>query len=589
MAFRVAAGENRSRWRRQPVYLLACGDESKAAQAGARTLRTIDLARRTGRSDRSRAASDLLDAVAGNRKMALWPAQGRAIFGLEGQAMNTVRSVVVFLTVGAAVLSVRAIGGQDSPFEEPKPSRISSYVEPAFLQKPVTLDCIETPLIDVCDYLAGALSASVWVDRKALKAAGIGDESPITISLPNLPARCVLSHFTRPLELEWLVRDDRIVITTREEAEANLQTHIYPAWDLVRWSEDLWGRRRPRYDELVELLTGLVEPWSWSEVGGPADISVAQGYLVVSQTRRGHEQLSYLMVALRQAARARSASAQSPPPFIRAEDPANDAIYAKLKEDLSLDFIDTPLKDVTAFVADRLSVPVLLDKRALIEVGIGDDTPVTASLTGKAGETLDLMLSQYELTWVVRHGALVITTTDEAEIELPVWVYPVWDLADGAPSQRAMDELIDSITANVRPDVWENAGGPASLAAYGSPPSIVIAAPLAVHRRVDELLKQLRLVRRECPPPRAAQLHEPQYELVALSLGEDNAEAYAELLRELLPDEVVDDRRAVIRAVDKKLIVRHRRQVIDEIEKILTRLGALASPSPIGCGGGVVP
>ena len=59
----------------------------------------------------------------------------------------------------------------------------------------------------------------------------------------------------------------------------------------------------------------------------------------------------------------------------------------------------------------RSPIPIWIDKKALDDVGIGTDTPVTINLAGitlRSG--LKIMLKELELTYVISDEVLKITT-----------------------------------------------------------------------------------------------------------------------------------------------------------------------------------
>ncbi len=114
---------------------------------------------------------------------------------------------------------------------------------------------------------------------------------------------------------------------------------------------------------------------------------------------------------------------------LSSEGPAEQRIAAALKQSTVLEFIDTPLSDVVATLKDYHGIEIRLDQRALEDVGIPPDTPITEELRGVSlRSALKEMLSLLDLTYVIRNEMLVITTPEEAELDLTLRVYPVADL-----------------------------------------------------------------------------------------------------------------------------------------------------------------
>ncbi len=104
-------------------------------------------------------------------------------------------------------------------------------------------------------------------------------------------------------------------------------------------------------------------------------------------------------------------------------------IYDALDRETMLEFNEAPLSEVVDYLKTANNIPIMIDKKALDDVGLGSDTPVTISLPGVTlRSALKLMLKELDLTYVIRDEVLKITTPEEAENELLTKVYPVADL-----------------------------------------------------------------------------------------------------------------------------------------------------------------
>jgi hypothetical protein len=121
------------------------------------------------------------------------------------------------------------------------------------------------------------------------------------------------------------------------------------------------------------------------------------------------------------------ASAQQRWTVVRTEQSeAANKIFATLDEDTTLEFIETPLTDVVAFLSELHNINILLDTKALEEVGISSDTPITRNLKGiSLRSALRLMLRDLELTYVVADEVLQITTPEQASELTQLSVYNV--------------------------------------------------------------------------------------------------------------------------------------------------------------------
>ncbi|NBP52496.1 MAG: hypothetical protein EBU70_15190, partial [Actinobacteria bacterium] len=109
---------------------------------------------------------------------------------------------------------------------------------------------------------------------------------------------------------------------------------------------------------------------------------------------------------------------------------AEQKIYEALDKPVdSLRFDETPLRDVVAALQDQQGIPVQLDARALEDAGLDLETPVTKNVSNVAlRSALRLLLSDVDLTYIIKDEVLLITTKEKAEENLVVKVYPVADL-----------------------------------------------------------------------------------------------------------------------------------------------------------------
>ncbi|MCE9544987.1 MAG: VWA domain-containing protein [Planctomycetia bacterium] len=112
--------------------------------------------------------------------------------------------------------------------------------------------------------------------------------------------------------------------------------------------------------------------------------------------------------------------------------PAEEKIMEQLKEPTKLDFEETPLDDVIDYLKDLHGIPIMLDSKALEDVGVSSDTPVTMrNVRGiSLRSALKLMLRKIDptLTYAVQDETLMITTKEGAQQNLVTKVYPVGDL-----------------------------------------------------------------------------------------------------------------------------------------------------------------
>ncbi|HND52649.1 MAG TPA: hypothetical protein PLV92_09645, partial [Pirellulaceae bacterium] len=101
------------------------------------------------------------------------------------------------------------------------------------LQNTTNLEYVETPLKEVVDDLARKHNIPIELDKKALEAAGTATETPVNKTLKGISLRSGMRLLLKEFDLTYVVRDEVLLITTKDEAEKALITKVYPVADLV--------------------------------------------------------------------------------------------------------------------------------------------------------------------------------------------------------------------------------------------------------------------------------------------------------------------------------------------------------------------
>jgi len=176
-------------------------------------------------------------------------------------------------------------------------------------------------------------------------------------------------------------------------------------------------------------------------------------------------------------------------------------IERALEAPTSLAFKETPLEDVAHIIHRQHRIPIHLDRRALDDVGIGTDTPITFEGRGLSlRSAFRLILRELELTCQVNNDGVLITTPEEAECELTTVIYPVSDLVRFRDSEDKewsdYDTLINIITSTVAPQSWDCVGGPGAAEGtrYQNTDVLFVSQTQDVHRHIASLLDKMRSV-----------------------------------------------------------------------------------------------
>ncbi|MEX2560738.1 MAG: hypothetical protein WD403_12530 [Pirellulales bacterium] len=179
-----------------------------------------------------------------------------------------------------------------------------------------------------------------------------------------------------------------------------------------------------------------------------------------------------------------------------------ERIKEALAEPTELEFFDTSLNDAIDILKARHGIEIQLDAPALLDAGVGSDTPLTKSVRGiTLRSALRLLLDQHELTSVIRNEVLLITSKTEAEGMLETKVYPVGDLVraedDGlvVEMRPEFDNLVESVTSTIAPNSWDDVGGPGSIQPFANADALVVSQTDVIHEEIEKLLASLRETR----------------------------------------------------------------------------------------------
>ncbi len=162
------------------------------------------------------------------------------------------------------------------------------------LEQQLTCEFREAPLTDVLQFLHEKTQVSVFLDRRSADQAGAAAETPLTAACKDIALQDVLTMVLKDVGLTYTVTDDVLLVTTPEFESSHVTWAIYPVGDLVTAGRSV--------DELVPMITAMVAPQCWAEVGGSGVILGLRGVtqaLVVSQSCHVHRQIAALLAQLR--------------------------------------------------------------------------------------------------------------------------------------------------------------------------------------------------------------------------------------------------------------------------------------------------
>src|SRR2546421_7564942 len=189
-------------------------------------------------------------------------------------------------------------------------------------------------LSDAIDSIRDMTGANLHVNWRALALLNITRQTPISLQLRDVPLRKVLQMLlddAAPGQCTFYVEDGVIEVTTKQIADAQLITKVYPVQDIVmdvpnfnappvnlstsagngggrvsgggsspfanNSSEQTAQQQTPkskdqRSEDLVTLIKESVQPEIWRDAGGTATIRQFNGVIIVTAPRSVHDALS---------------------------------------------------------------------------------------------------------------------------------------------------------------------------------------------------------------------------------------------------------------------------------------------------------
>ncbi len=185
---------------------------------------------------------------------------------------------------------------------------------------------------DGIDFLRDISGANLHVNWRALELAGIGKDSQINIRLRSVSLRKVLDLMIGQVgvgnSLSYYVDGNVLEITTREMADQQMITRVYPVGDLLMEVPDFIGpnfqiqasqggrggggsggtiftpdqaggaggqnlTREQRAQQLMDTIQSIIQPDIWTTNGGRAAIRFFNDSLIVTAPRSVHDALGY--------------------------------------------------------------------------------------------------------------------------------------------------------------------------------------------------------------------------------------------------------------------------------------------------------
>ena len=172
-----------------------------------------------------------------------------------------------------------------------------------------------TPLSEVIYHLRDQSQQNIFMNWRALEAAGVRRTLPITMDLTGLTVGQAAARLTkaisgRELPIGFTVDEGVLTISTEYDLARNVETRTY---DVRRWLNPNDAGRAKRVDAMLRRIEGI-DPRSWKDNGGDlGSVKEVGGQLIVTTTPSVHDRVAAELADARPAPEARPPDARPNP------------------------------------------------------------------------------------------------------------------------------------------------------------------------------------------------------------------------------------------------------------------------------------
>ncbi len=124
----------------------------------------------------------------------------------------------------------------------------------AALQENAEVNFQDTALKQAIEYIEDVHKIEIMIDAPALADAGISTDQNVHLTISGISLKSALRLLLDPLQLDYVIKNDVMIITTTEKADQTFETRVYNTGLIPDYT--------PK--ELMELILATVDPEGWN-------------------------------------------------------------------------------------------------------------------------------------------------------------------------------------------------------------------------------------------------------------------------------------------------------------------------------------
>ena len=146
------------------------------------------------------------------------------------------------------------------------------------------------PLSSVVTFISDTYGFPVHINARGLEEENVTTDEPITFSTDKGSLRIVLQRILYPLNLDYIVHEDRLEITSRTQADLNGAVLAYNLAHVASNSSEGVN--------IVNTIKKMVRPVAWDDQGGGASCQMIGSVLLVKASEGMHEEIERFLAQL---------------------------------------------------------------------------------------------------------------------------------------------------------------------------------------------------------------------------------------------------------------------------------------------------
>ncbi len=149
------------------------------------------------------------------------------------------------------------------------------------LKKQTEIAFTDSSLTDVVTFLSDYHNIPILIDIEGLTEEGIAPDTAVTRTLTGTKLESALNIMLSPLQLEYVIKNEVMMVTTAARATAAKEVLVY---DLSRIPNI-----EPK--TLSSIIMSVTTPKAWAEKGGEGALILGSGFVTISQDQPTHRKI----------------------------------------------------------------------------------------------------------------------------------------------------------------------------------------------------------------------------------------------------------------------------------------------------------